>query len=238
MVLSFVGAIAAASAPALAYSPEVELDTGADAPRSGATLPFTLDTAPGGATESILPAQDGGEEFDGHSADYDATHVPREPRAGLADLRTGETDLPPAVAAARTALLAAAMSGEIDALREIFASQRVAPIVGGYGDMPAAVEALRLQSGDDEGREILAILAEILESGHVAVGKGSTLTYVWPYFAEVPLDALEPPHMVDVYRILTSADVEEIQRQGRYTFYRVGIAPDGRVRYFSAGDIE
>ncbi len=61
---------------------------------------------------------------------------------------------------------------------------------------------------------------------------------MWPYFAEVPLTALEPPHMVDVYRILTSVDVEEIQRQGRYTFYRVGIAADGRVRYFSAGDIE
>ena len=126
----------------------------------------------------------------------------------------------------------------IDALRPIFGGQRVAPIVAPFQAVPDAVAHLRLQSGDPDGREILAILLELLEGGHVKVGEGSTQTFVWPYFAEVPLNELKPQHMVELYRILTSIDVEELERQGRYTFFRVGIAADGRVRYFSAGEVE
>ncbi|MEO1102805.1 MAG: hypothetical protein AAFW98_03575, partial [Pseudomonadota bacterium] len=114
---------------------------------------------------------------------------------------------------------------------------RIAPIVTGFERVDDPVAHLRLQSGDDDGQEILAILVELLEAGHVAV-EDITTTYVWPYFAEVPLGTLKAPHKVELYRILTAIDVEEMERLGHYTFFRVGIAEDGRVRYFSAGPLE
>ncbi|MEM6761970.1 MAG: hypothetical protein AAF615_03750 [Pseudomonadota bacterium] len=179
-----------------------------------------------------------GEPADDHFSNGDATSVPSPARASLDDVRYGSDGLPPQVNSARDALLKAARSGDIEALRPIFDGQRVAPIVAPFEQVQDAVAHLRLQSGDARGQEILAILLELLEGGHVMVGEGSTRTFVWPYFAEVPLGELEAPHMVELYRILTSIDVEEVERQGRYTFFRVGIAPDGRVRYFSAGEVE
>ncbi|MEM9222205.1 MAG: hypothetical protein AAGB11_07385 [Pseudomonadota bacterium] len=171
-----------------------------------------------------------------HSAGEGATGVPPA-RASLADVSYGRAGLPSAVATARDALLAAARSGDIEALRPIFATQQVAPLVTPMDAVDDPVEHLRLQSGDPEGREILAIMVELLEAGHVAVD-GRTTTYVWPYFAEVSLDDLQPAHEVELYRILTAIDVEEMERLGRYTFFRIGIAEDGRIRYFSAGEVE
>ena len=98
------------------------------------------------------------------------------------------------------------------------------------------VAFLKMQSGDEEGHEILAILTEVLETGHVYIESDGT--YVWPYFAEVPLHEMKPPHLVELYRILTSVDVEEMERMGRYTFFRAGIGKDGRLRYFTAGDLD
>lgn len=172
-----------------------------------------------------------------HSTAGEATSVP-EPRAALADITYGDNGLPEAVAKVRAELLEAARTGDIEALRPIFKRQRVAPIVDTFDMSGDAIEMLRLQSGDPEGREILAILSEILETGHVRIGEKSTTTYVWPYFAEVPLNDLTPTHYVELYRVLTAVDVEEMARLRRYTFFRIGIAPDGRVRYLSAGDIE
>ncbi|MEM0907158.1 MAG: hypothetical protein AAGJ94_07330 [Pseudomonadota bacterium] len=208
-------------------------------------LPFASgnDSISDGLTED-LDGLDMGEEgmgddgVDDHSGPQDATSVPAPVRAHLRDVRYSTDGLPDAVVAARNALLQAARSGDIEALRPIFAAQRVPPLVADYGDVDDAVDHLRLQSGDPEGREILAILIELLESGFVEIGQKSTTTYVWPYFAEVPLGELEDRHYVEVYRILTAIDVEEVVRLGRYTFFRVGIAPDGRVRYFSAGELE
>ncbi|WP_075219967.1 hypothetical protein [Acuticoccus yangtzensis] len=175
-------------------------------------------------------------EQDPHSADRDANFMPSPSRAAVSDIKWGDSDLPPPVLAMRDSLIKAARTGEIDALRPIFAGQTLPPIVSTYVDVEDEVDFLRHESGDAEGREILAILLEILETGHVRLEEDGT--YVWPYFAEVPLEELQPEHYVELYRILTSIDVEEMQRMGRYTFFRVGISDDGRLRYFTAGDIE
>lgn len=229
----------AGAGPSRAYVPE-------DAP-FGPTLAPSIPSIP--AEEpmdemDVAPdepdADDGGMEDFGpidHSHDPEATSVP-EPRAGVEDITYGDDGLPEAVARTRNDLLEAARTGDIEALRPIFERQRVAPIVDTFDMSGDVIDNLRLQSGDPEGREILAILSEILETGHVEVGEKSTATYVWPYFAEVPLNVLTPKHYVELYRVLTAVDVEEMVRLRRYTFFRVGIAPDGRIRYFSAGDIE
>ena len=161
-----------------------------------------------------------------------------EPAASIKDVVWDLKTLPDAVRLTRDKLLGAAKTGNIEALRPIFEQWDAAPIVAGFDTVPDPVAHLRLQSGDDEGREILAILVEVLESGHVHLGSSGAGTYVWPYFAEVPLEELKDPHYVELYRILTAIDVEEIMRQGRYTFFRVGISADGRLRYFTAGELE
>lgn len=175
-------------------------------------------------------------EEDPHSADQEAISMPDTARAGLGDVVWDVDALPAAVAAKRAALLEAARSGNIDALRPLFSAQTLPPLVSAVVQVDDPVAFLQNESGDAEGREILAIMIEILETGHVFIaGDG---TYVWPYFAEVPLDELGPRNLVELYRILTSLDVEAMERQGRYTFYRIGITTDGRLRYFSAGDLE
>ncbi|RAI04003.1 hypothetical protein DLJ53_05945 [Acuticoccus sediminis] len=177
-----------------------------------------------------------GIEEDPHSVEQEAIPVPPEGRASIGDVVWGDETLPPEVARTRTALLDAARTGDVEALRPIFSGQDLPPVVSSTVPVDDPVDFLKTQSGDPEGREILAILTEILETGHVFIeGDG---TYVWPYFAEVPLEELKPPHFVELYRILTAIDVEEMERQGRYTFFRVGITKTGRLRYFTAGDVE
>lgn len=227
----------AGAAPAGAYVPEDEpLGPQPQATGGPPSIGIPADEP------AIVPDDDGmspEEEFapDDHSRGYEATSVPT-PRAAIEDIVYGSDGLPEAVSKTRADLLEAARSGDIEALRPIFERQRVPPIVDGFEMVDDAVDNLRLQSGDPEGREILAILSELLEAGYVEIGEGSTSTYVWPYFAEVPLTTLTPPHYVELYRVLTAIDVEEMIRVGYYMFFRIGIAPDGRIRFFSAGEIE
>jgi len=56
--------------------------------------------------------------------------------------------------------------------------------------------------------------------------------YVWPYFAEIPIDRLTPPQMVGLYRILTAADVDEMRAYDAWLFFKIGIGPDGTWHYF------
>lgn len=196
-------------------------------------LPPTVPDAP-------APAIDDEEEeaFDPHDAPSDAIAVPAPARAGVEDIRYDVHGLPPAVAETRRRLIEAARTGDVEALRPLFESQRTPPLVANFSLVDDPVAHVRNQSGDAQGREILAILIELLEAGYVRLGPEEGGTYVWPYFAEVPLGELGPRHYVEVYRILTSIDVEELERIGAYTFFRIGIAHDGRIRYFSAGLME
>jgi hypothetical protein len=41
---------------------------------------------------------------------------------------------------------------------------------------------------------------------------------------------------VELFRIVTGADYKEMTEFGAYSFYRVGIAPDGVWHYFVAGE--
>jgi hypothetical protein len=106
-----------------------------------------------------------------------------------------------------------------------------------FGDPGDPIEYLKALSTDADGREILAILLEVLESGfvHVGAGTGEEL-YVWPYFAQYPIEALTPEQIVELFTLLTAADYEDMKSYGSYTFFRVGIAADGRWLFFVAGD--
>jgi hypothetical protein len=156
--------------------------------------------------------------------------------AALPTILRSEADMPAPVLATRQKLIDAAKSGEMEKLRALMQEQAEPPAVA-LGDPGDPIEYLKALSADADGREILAILLEVMEMGFSHVGEGTEEElYVWPYFAEYPLEALTPPQLVELFTLLTAADYEDMKSYGSYTFFRVGISPDGRWRFFLAGD--
>ncbi|NRG19726.1 hypothetical protein HPQ64_18705 [Rhizobiales bacterium] len=154
----------------------------------------------------------------------------------LPEVRYGENGLPKPVARMRAQILEAAYSGDIERMRMVLEANEVMPTLT-FGEMDDPIEFLKDSSGDGEGHEILAILTEILEAGWIKVDEGTAQEmYVWPYFARYPLSMLTPQQKVEMYRIVTSGDVVDMEAFGAWNFYRVGIGPDGTLHYFVAGD--
>ncbi len=148
----------------------------------------------------------------------------------------GDADLPRPVARMRDALLEAAYTGEIERLRPVLEMNEMPPTLS-FTPIGDPIEFLKSASGDPYGVEILAILTETLEAGWVHVDKGEPQEmYIWPYFARYPLHHLSPSQKVEMYRIITANDFAEMELNGAWTFYRIGIAPDGTLHYFVAGD--
>ena len=134
-------------------------------------------------------------------------------------------------------ILEATKSGDVEKLRPLIGvgdgSTQLS--LGGYDGDP--IEFLKSQSGDKQGHEILAILEEVLQAGFVHLDSGTeNEIYVWPYFFAYPIDALEPSQRVELFRIVTYGDYQDMQDFGGYIFYRVGISPTGRWHFFVAGD--
>jgi len=144
--------------------------------------------------------------------------------------------LPAPVKRIREQILEAAKTGDLDKLLPIFDANQEIPDLG-VGETDDPVEHLKALSGDPEGREILAILTEVLDAGfvHVDVGTPEEM-YVWPYFARYPLDRLDGPQMVELFKLLTAGDYADMKIYGTYLFYRVGITPNGVWKYFVTGD--
>lgn len=145
--------------------------------------------------------------------------------------------LPEPVKKMRIALVEAAASGDIEKLRPLMGSGADETQVA-VGDAPEdPIAALKSLSGDSDGREVLAILLDIISTGAAHTDKGTPQeAYVWPYFAEKNLDTLTPPEMVELFRIVTAGDVADMKEFGGYNFYRLGISPDGKWKFFVAGD--
>ncbi|MCE1234950.1 MAG: hypothetical protein LWW93_01200 [Hyphomicrobiales bacterium] len=155
-----------------------------------------------------------------------------DPKAPLPEVHEGATELPPLVAKMRKRILEAAYSGDMGKLKIVIQSNEMPPIfsVNEIGD---PVEFLERQSGDGKGMEILAILTDVLESNWVRLDAGKPQEmYVWPAWAAIPPDRLTPPDMVRVYKLLTSSDFEEMKSLNHYSFYSVGIGPDGTWHWF------
>ncbi|WP_350333889.1 hypothetical protein [Coralliovum pocilloporae] len=161
---------------------------------------------------------------------------PSENVISTPQVQTDLSRLPEPVRSTRDAILEAARSGDIEKLRPVLEANEVPPTLsfGGYTD---PIDFLKESSGDPEGHELLAILIEILEIGYVHLDPGQPQEmYVWPYFFSVPLDDLTPPQRVDLFKVVTYGDYEDMKQFGAYIFYRVGIGPDGTWHFFVAGD--
>ncbi|WP_282044693.1 hypothetical protein [Roseibium album] len=144
--------------------------------------------------------------------------------------------LPKPVARMHSQLRQAALEGDMNRLRMVLESNELPPTLS-FGDIGDPIDFLKESSGDGEGFEILAILADTLEAGFIHVDAGTPQEmYIWPYFARFPLSSLTPDQKVEMYRIITAGDFAEMEEFGAWTFYRVGIGPDGTLHYFVAGD--
>ena len=165
--------------------------------------------------------------------------MPTGPLAAIADLPQIEYDaskLPAPVARLRQQLLDLARAGDIDGLSAIIEGNEMMPKFS-FGDESDPITFWKEVSGDGQGREILAIMLEVLQAGFVKVSDDDQRAlYVWPYFAEVPIADLTPRQEVELYLIVTAQDRRDMEEFGAYNFFRLGIAEDGQWRYFIAGD--
>ena len=151
------------------------------------------------------------------------------------EVNYGAAKLPAPVAEMREAILAAVRSGNIEELRHAFELNELKPELGPepVGDPVAYWKKI---SGDGEGREILAVLAELLDAGYVSLPLGRDLEnnriYVWPYFAEVPFGKLTPAQQVELLRLMPPAAAKEMMGTGKYTYWRLAIGADGTWHSF------
>jgi hypothetical protein len=130
----------------------------------------------------------------------------------------------------REAILSAVRSGQIEELRQAYELNELRPTLA---DQPVSdpVAYWKQVSSDGQGLEVLAALGEVLDAGYVVLPLGRDLennrVYVWPYFAEMPLDKLTPGQEVELLRLACPAAVREMKAQNRYTSWRIAIGADG-----------
>lgn len=136
----------------------------------------------------------------------------------------------------RAAILAAVETGDFAELKLAMDLNELKPEFGGpAGADPIAY--LKSQSGDPAGREMLAILGRILDSGWAAIPGGRDIEnnriYVWPHFAEVPLSDLKPADEVALYRLITPAEASAMRSAKRWQWWRLSIGADGVWHMFT-----
>ena len=143
--------------------------------------------------------------------------------------------LPPQVEEMRQAILSAAHTGEIEDLREPFDWNEIKPDVSA----PSGEDAIaywKRTSGDGNGREVLAALAEILalHPAELPLGKDleNNIIYVWPYLAEMPLDKLTPAQEVELLTLVGPAEAKAMREKKKWTSWRLAIGADGTWHSF------
>jgi len=183
----------------------------------------------------LLPLHAGHAQTDPMRRDNAAPPAAQE-TAELPTILRDLSSLPEPVRAMRDKILAAAMSGDTEKLRGVLQSGPSLPALS-FTDQGDPIEAMKADSNDGGGLEIMAILTEVMEAGFLHIDQGTPdEVYVWPYFTRYPLNRLTPSQTVELFRIVTAYEFKEMQDFGAYNFYRVGIAPDGTWRFFLNGD--
>jgi hypothetical protein len=158
------------------------------------------------------------------------------PPAAASDVHSDLSRLPPAVARTRERILAAARSGDLPKLVSVMQQSETIPVFS-FGEDKDPIAFWKSNYPDSAGLELLSILVTILETGFAHVDRGTPQEiYLWPYFARMPLDASTPEQKVELFRIVTGADYKDMIEFGAYSFYRVGIGPDGVWQFFVSGD--
>ena len=220
---------APADSPAEAEEPAAE---SAQEPAAEAAEP-AAEAAEKPAKAAETPAEEPSEEI---AAETVSQPPPVEGLPGYPPILRKDADMPEPVRKTWAALRDAARLGDIEALQPLIEAQPSPPTFA-FDEIDQPIRYLKSLSGDPEGREILAILLEVLESGFVLADPDTPeAMYLWPYFARYPLEELTPEQMVEMFTLLTAGDYQDMLSYGAYIFFRVGISPDGTWHFFVAGD--
>lgn len=220
-------AVLACASPALAQS------AGELAPPPSGAIPLPNPLPQGIDPDNPLAIQP--------APDFDSD--PARSQAGFGD-GDGEVEilydtelLPVPVKRMRELIMEAARSGDLEELRVLMGTGNNITQLA-FGDIEGdPIEYLRQGAGDEEGHEMLAILLEVMEAGYVRFDAGTpNELYVWPYFYAVALETLTPKQRVELFKLVTAGDYEDMLSFGAYIFFRVGITPEGRWLFFVAGD--
>ncbi len=153
------------------------------------------------------------------------------PQAATAQISYDFNALPDPVKRMLTKIASAAESGDIEAMRPVFESNELKPMVAtSFVDDPIAF--WKKTSADGSGRDILAAMLNVLSSGYARLGQGKDEIFVWPYFAATDLAKLTPAQEVELYRIAPPERALAMKKAGKYDYYRFGITPAGVWQYF------
>ncbi len=240
LTIALLAALLIPAGPAWALS-EIQGDQ-----ESAANSPMKSGT--GSDSQAVPPANapqlnDDGQPDNPDEAEPDDAQTPDavrpqvDPKAPLPEVSYDLSKLPPAVREMHDKIVEACKSGDIEKLRPLIGSgneQTQLSLTEIDGD---PITFLHDLSGDTDGQEILAILEMLLDTGyvHINVGKPDE-AYVWPYFYAMPLSRLDARQRVELFKIVTAGDYEDMKTYDAYVFYRVGITPQGRWAFFVAGD--
>ena len=135
-------------------------------------------------------------------------------------------------------IVSAARSGRIAEMRTPYEWNELPPSLS---DNPVKdpIAFWKKLSVDGEGREILAVLLNLLSSGYMRLPIGADAEnpglYVWPYFAEIQLKSLTPAQQVEALRLIPPQQFLAIRKSGRYTWWRLAIGADGTWHVFQKG---
>ena len=170
------------------------------------------------------------------AANKPSAHVTPPNQADAPEIITDLSRLPTSVARTRERILAAAQSGDLQKLLTVMQLNETMPIFS-FSNESDPVAFWKSNYPDSDGIEVLSILVTILQTGFVHVDKGTPQEmYLWPYFTRMPVKNLTPEQKVELFRIITGSDYKDMLDFGAYSFYRLGIGPDGTWHFFVAGD--
>jgi hypothetical protein len=199
-----------------------------------------VSTEPETTVSPTLPGTEVAKPAPSASPPVEPLPAPMAPAPGQSPSATSEgaqgvlydlSQLPKPVQRMLEQIVIAAQSGDIEQMRPVLESNELKPMVAAT-TVSDPIAFWKKGSADGEGRDVLAALLNVVSSGFVRVKEGKEEMYVWPYFAETNLATLSPPQVVDLYRILPASQAVPMQRSGKYSYYRVGIASDGVWHYF------
>ena len=226
--------------PASALS-EIKREDAPAAPSQDEAAPENTVPSPDPIQKTPLPdvqqQDDQAEPDEGPAAPNGSTHTSEDPNAPLPEILYDVQSLPEPVKRMRQLLLDVAMSGDIEKLRPLIGTGDEATQLSLSDLEDDPITYLKDLSGDKNGEELLAIMENILNGGyvHVDVGKPEEL-YAWPYFFAMPLEKLTTRQRVELFKIVTAGDYEDMKSYGVYNFYRLGITPEGKWAFFVAGE--
>lgn len=145
--------------------------------------------------------------------------------------------LPAPVKMMRQKIIDAAKTGDVNNLKPLLGTSGDPTQLSVSDNVKDPITYLKQLSGDGDGLEIMAIMIDLLNSGYAHLDQGDDEEiYIWPYFVALPIDKLSKPQLVELFQIMTAGDLEEMKEIGIYSFFRIGITPDGTWRFFITGD--